>query len=160
MNYIIHRRVILLCADCDFAKITLFVGNIFQDWLVGKAINPRIGFLDIKFVSQRSAKIALVIYQFAVAAKFYEVNNTLNYNLILAVGMHLLYIADGLWYECTTVNLKSMSHDGCGAMILMIRVCIVIYYSPVVNVIAQYNIQLPWFCLLAISGVFCEYALV
>lgn len=130
-----------------------------QDWLLGKTISPRIGFLDVKLVVSRSLMIAVVLYQFAIVAKFYDVHTTSNYSLLLAVGMQLLYIVDCSWFEWTMINVKEMANDGCGALLLMLGVSILIQSSVAVNVIAAYNIQLPWYCLLAIAGVFSKYSL-
>ena len=118
---------------------------------------PRIGFLDLKMVSFRSMMMTLVLYQFGIVAKFYEVHNTPNYSLLLAVGMQLLYIVDGSWYEWTIIGLKEMSNDGCGALSFMMGGSIPIYYSLAVNVIATNNIQLSWYCLLLIAVIFCKY---
>ena len=128
-----------------------------QDWLMGKSINPRIGFLDIKFVTSRTFMIATTLYQFGIVAKNYEVHQTINYTLLLAVTMVLMYLADGFWFETTIINIKEVVWDGCGAVLLVAAgVYIPIQNSIAVNVISSSNYQLPWYCLVVIAGIYCK----
>jgi len=134
------------------------VGSVLRDWLLGKSRNPRISFIDLKFVLFRSATIASVLYNFAVLAKSYdETENYHNYTLLLAVGMQLMYVADTLWFESNLLSLREIYHDGCGCITLVATMSIPFGYSLATRYIASTNIDLPWYCLMFIVIVFCKY---
>lgn len=130
-------------------------GSALQDWLLGQYRNPRISFIDLKFVLFRSATIGSVLYNFAVLAKSYdETENYHNYTLLLAVGMQLMYVADTLWFESNLLSLKEIYHDGCGCITLVATMSIPFGYSLATRYIASTNKDLPWYCLMFIAMVF------
>lgn len=128
-------------------------GNILEDWLVGRSISPRIGFLDLKFVFARTGMIALVLFNFSVMAKYYEDNKTTNYTLLLAIGMALVYTADNLYHESSIVFIREM-REGCGITLLIYMIGISVEYGLVVSYVATTKHELPLYCLLLIAVIF------
>ncbi|XP_063413907.1 delta(14)-sterol reductase LBR-like [Mytilus trossulus] len=129
-------------------------GNILEDWLVGKSISPRIGFLDLKFVFARTGMSALALLNFSVLAKYYEDNKTTNYTLLLAIAMVLVYTADNLYNESNIVYIREMSRDGCGITLLVYLIGIPLEYGLVVSYVGTTKFELPWYCLLCIAVFF------
>ncbi|XP_052077618.1 delta(14)-sterol reductase TM7SF2-like [Mytilus californianus] len=129
-------------------------GNILEDWLVGRSISPRLGFLDLKFVFARTGMIALAFFNFSVMAKYYEDNKTTNYTLLLAIGMALVYTADNLYHESFIVYIREMSREGCGITLLVYVIGIPIEYGLVVSYVATTKHELPLYCLLLIAVIF------
>ena len=130
-------------------------GSALRDWLLGQSRNPRISFIDLKFVLFRSATIGSVLYNFAVLAKSYdETEQCPNYTILLAAGMQLMYVADTLWYESNLLSLREIYHDGCGCITLVAIMSIPFGYSLATCYIASTNIDLPWYCLVSIAMVY------
>ena len=134
------------------------VGSALRNWLLGQSRNPRISFIDLKFVLFRSATIGSVLYNFAALAKSYdETEQCPNYTILLAAGMQLMYVADTLWYESNLLSLREIYHDGCGCITLVAIMSFPFGYSLATCYIASTNIDLPWYCLVSIAMVYCKY---
>lgn len=129
---------------------TVNSGNMIADWLFGRSLNPRIGWLDIKYVCFRSTIVASVLYNLSILAKSYEAHGGTNVTLLIAIGMQLMYTMDALWFESCLLFLRETVLEGCGCMNLVISVAVPMVYSVVINFIARTTCDLPWYLLVVI----------
>lgn len=128
-------------------------GFLPYDFWMGRSLNPRVGFLDLKYVCElRPGLILWSVLNMSMLAKQLErSNNELNYSMILVVLFHFYYLVDALWSEPAILTTMDITTDGFGFMLAFGDLTWVPFtYSLQARYIADHGVKLPWWALVAI----------
>ncbi|KAK3612635.1 hypothetical protein CHS0354_042149 [Potamilus streckersoni] len=130
-------------------------GNVFYDWFHGRELNPRLQFLDLKYVCFRSGIIGWIMLNLVNIVKAYEQGkgHPTN-NLILVFGMQLTYVVDCFWFENALLVSRDIVHEGLGYNLLVQFLMIPFCFIVQTRYLLQTNLTLPWYIL---TGIFLLY---
>ncbi|XP_004713579.3 delta(14)-sterol reductase TM7SF2 isoform X2 [Echinops telfairi] len=94
-------------------------GNPIYDFFMGRELNPRICFLDLKyFFELRPGLIGWVLINLALLVQEAERRGSPSLAMCLVNGFQLLYVADALWHEEAILTTMDITHDGLGFMLV------------------------------------------
>jgi Ergosterol biosynthesis ERG4/ERG24 family len=93
-------------------------GNAFYDFVMGTALNPRLGDFDLKlFCEARPGLILWVLIDLSLAAKQYELNGAVTTPMILVCAFQFFYIADYYFHEEAILTTWDIKHENFGWML-------------------------------------------
>ncbi|XP_075403652.1 delta(14)-sterol reductase TM7SF2 [Tenrec ecaudatus] len=94
-------------------------GNPIYDFFMGKELNPRICFLDLKYFCElRPGLIGWVLINLALLVQEAELRGSPSLAMCLINGFQLLYVGDALWHEEAVLTTMDITHDGFGFMLV------------------------------------------
>lgn len=93
-------------------------GNFIHDWWFGIQLNPQFLGIDLKFLLIRSGMIGWVIINLSVAAKAFQLKDSLNLSMILYQIFCLLYVMDYFWYEEYMTSTWDIIAENLGFMLV------------------------------------------
>jgi hypothetical protein len=87
-------------------------------YVVGSALDPRIGRFDLKFFCEgRPGLIGWIAINLSLAAKQYEIHGTVTTPMILVNAFALLYVADYFFHEEAILTTWDIRHEKFGWML-------------------------------------------
>ena len=90
-------------------EMFLFVGSALYNFFVGRELNPRIGSVDLKFVSSRPGLIGWIMLNFIFVAKsFVENGGKPDPALLVVTGFQTYYVAEAFWCEVNVLSIFSV----------------------------------------------------
>uniref|UniRef100_A0A8C5E4T9 Delta(14)-sterol reductase TM7SF2 n=1 Tax=Gouania willdenowi TaxID=441366 RepID=A0A8C5E4T9_GOUWI len=93
-------------------------GNPLYDFFIGRELNPRIGFFDLKYFCElRPGLIGWAVINLGMLMKEVELQGSPSLAMLLVVSFQLLYVADALWNEEAILTTMDIVHDGFGFML-------------------------------------------
>jgi len=93
-------------------------GDPLDDYLMGVALNPRVGRLDVKFFCEsRPGLILWVVINASLAAKQYELFGHVTVPMLLVNLFQFLYVADYFFNEEAIVTTWDIKHERFGWML-------------------------------------------
>jgi len=122
---------------------------------MGRELNPRIGFLDIKYVAFRSGIIGWILMNHLSLLNDLK-SGGISPTLILVYIMQLLYVADYFWFEEGLLVSRDIVHEGLGYNILSQFLMIPFTFCVQTRYIQTLNITNPWYSLLIFGIVNCK----
>lgn len=136
-------------------------GNVFFDFWMGRTLNPRLGFLDLKYVCElRPGLILWAVMNFSMAAKQYELHGFVSPAMILVCIFHLYYVIDSHWSEPAILTTMDITTDGFGFMLCFGDLAWVpMNYTLQTRYLVDYDAGLSWWVcvlivLLKIAGMY------
>ncbi|MSP60853.1 MAG: hypothetical protein EXR72_11020 [Myxococcales bacterium] len=102
--------------DDGTAELT---GNLFHEYFMGTALNPRTGNFDWKlFCEARPGLIGWVAINLSFAAQQYQVHGSLTTPMILVCAFHFFYVADYYFHEEAILSTWDIRHENFGWMLV------------------------------------------
>ena len=96
----------------------VLTGNVFYDYFMGTALNPRNGTFDWKlFCEARPGLIGWVVVNLSIAFHEYQVHQTVSTPMILVCAFHFWYIADYYFHEEAILTTWDIKHENFGWML-------------------------------------------
>jgi protein-S-isoprenylcysteine O-methyltransferase Ste14 len=96
----------------------VLTGNVFYDYFMGTSLNPRNGSFDWKlFCEARPGLIGWVAINLSIAAKQYEMYQTVSTPMILVCFFHFWYVADYYFHEEAILTTWDIKHENFGWML-------------------------------------------
>jgi protein-S-isoprenylcysteine O-methyltransferase Ste14 len=93
-------------------------GNAVYDFVMGAALNPRLGSFDLKlFCESRPGLIGWVAINLSLAAKQYQLHGAVSVAMLLVNAFHLLYVADYFFFEEAILTTWDIKHENFGWML-------------------------------------------
>jgi Delta14-sterol reductase len=93
-------------------------GNGLRDFVMGSALNPRIGSFDLKFFCEaRPGLILWILMNLSFAAKQYQLYGRITTPMILVNAFQFLYIADYYFHEEAILTTWDIRHECFGLML-------------------------------------------
>ncbi|HYE33887.1 DUF1295 domain-containing protein [Methylocaldum sp.] len=93
-------------------------GRPLYDYFMGTALNPRIGFFDIKlYCEARPGMIFWMLLNLSIAAKQYELQGTVTVPMLLVVGFQSFYLIDYFIHEEAVLTTWDIKHEKFGWML-------------------------------------------
>ena len=93
-------------------------GHALHRFVVGSALDPRIGRFDFKFFCEgRPGLIGWIAINLSLAAKQYEIHGTVTTPMILVNAFALLYVADYFFHEEAILTTWDIRHEKFGWML-------------------------------------------
>lgn len=93
-------------------------GDPLDDYLMGVALNPRVGGFDFKyFCESRPGLILWVVIDASLAAKQYALFGHITVPMLLVNAFQFLYVADYFFHEETIVTTWDIKHERFGWML-------------------------------------------
>ena len=93
-------------------------GNPIYDFYIGRALNPRVGMLDLKAACElRPGLIGWCMLNFGMAAKQYEQLGHISGPMGCVCAFQALYVWDALFYEQSILTTMDITTDGFGFML-------------------------------------------
>ena len=93
-------------------------GHALHRYVVGSALDPRIGRFDLKFFCEgRPGLIGWIAINLSLAAKQYELHGTVTTPMILVNAFALLYVADYFFHEEAILTTWDIRHEKLGWML-------------------------------------------
>ena len=93
-------------------------GNVIYDFYIGRALNPRVGLLDLKCACElRPGLIGWVMINIGMAFKQAELIGYVSWPMILVNVFQALYVWDALFYEQAILTTMDITTDGFGFML-------------------------------------------
>ena len=87
-------------------------GQALYRYVVGSALDPRIGRFDLKFFCEgRPGLIGWIAINLSLAAKQYEIHGTVTTPMILVNAFALLYVADYFFHEEAILTTWDIRHE-------------------------------------------------
>jgi len=134
-------------------------GYAVYDFWMGRTLNPRIGFLDLKYVMElRPGLIMWVLLSLSMMYKQMEKlgTNTPTLSMILVNLFHLYYVIDGLWGEKGLLTMMDITTDGFGFMLAFGDLTWVpMTYSLQARYLVDYPTHLSWWVVALIISLKC-----
>ena len=94
-------------------------GNVFYDYFMGTALNPRNGTFDWKlFCEARPGLILWVLINFSMAAAQYQAIGTVTTPMILVCAFQFWYILDYYYHEEAILSTWDIRHERFGWMLV------------------------------------------
>lgn len=88
------------------------------NFFIGRELNPRIGSVDLKeFCELYPGLIGWVLINLAMAHKQWTQFGRVTNSMVIVNCFHLLYVADGLWFEPGILTTMDITTDGFGFML-------------------------------------------
>jgi protein-S-isoprenylcysteine O-methyltransferase Ste14 len=143
--------------DADARPLTILsetgnADNLFYDFWMGRTLNPRLGFLDLKYVCElRPGLILWALMNFSMAAKQYALHGAVSPSMILVCLFHLYYVVDSHWSEPAILTTMDITTDGFGFMLCFGDLAWVpMNYTLQTRYLVDHDPHLPWWVLVAI----------
>jgi delta14-sterol reductase/lamin-B receptor len=93
-------------------------GNVVYDFFIGRALNPRVGKLDLKVACElRPGLIGWVLVDVACCFKQWERDGSVSAPLLLVTAFQALYVWDALFQERAILTTMDITTDGFGFML-------------------------------------------
>ncbi len=93
-------------------------GDALHRYVVGSALDPRIGRFDFKFFCEgRPGLIGWIAINLSLAAKQYEIHGTVTTPMILVNAFAFLYVADYFFHEEAILTTWDIRHEKFGWML-------------------------------------------
>lgn len=75
-------------------------GNALYDFFIGRSLNPRVGWLDLKYMCElRPGLVGWMLINFSMAAKQYEQHGSVTNSMWLVLAFQSWYVFDALAAE-------------------------------------------------------------
>ena len=85
----------------------LSTGFALYDFYLGKELNPRIGYLDLKYLCElRPGLMAWILLDGTYLIKAIQEQEEFPTNLLLITLCHTLYVADALYFEVMFIDIS------------------------------------------------------
>jgi len=133
-------------------------GNFLYDLFMGRALNPRVGSLDLKFFLSRVGVLGLGVISWMVGVSAWQ-QNTLSPALILLLVAQNLYVADAMFFEDTRLSSLDITTEGLGFNLALMDLawvpfmyCYQTHYMFVTNQLQACNWALVLITLLNVLG--------
>jgi len=129
-------------------------GNVVYDFFIGRALNPRVGFLDLKVACElRPGLIGWMILNLGMAAKQYEKNGAVSGSMLSVNIFQALYVWDALYQERAILTTMDVTTDGFGFMLAFGDLSWVPFtYSLQARILVDRDPELPPWALALIVG--------
>ena len=93
-------------------------GNPMYDFFIGRALNPRVGDLDLKYLCElRPGLIGWVVLNLGCAAKQYELTGSVSAPMACVNAFQMLYVWDAVYNERAILTTMDITTDGFGFML-------------------------------------------
>ena len=93
-------------------------GDPLDDYLMGVALNPRVGAFDLKYFCEgRPGLILWAVFNASFAAKQYEIYGYVSGPMLLVNAFQFLYVADYFFHEEAIVTTWDIKHERFGWML-------------------------------------------
>ena len=93
-------------------------GNPVYDFFIGRALNPRVGKLDLKCACElRPGLIGWVVLNMGMAAKQMELQGRCSTPMLAVNAFQLIYVWDALYQEQAILTTMDITTDGFGFML-------------------------------------------
>uniref|UniRef100_A0A7S0NZH8 Delta(14)-sterol reductase n=1 Tax=Calcidiscus leptoporus TaxID=127549 RepID=A0A7S0NZH8_9EUKA len=93
-------------------------GNRLYDFFIGRALNPRVGALDLKAMCElRPGLIGWVVLNLGMAAAQFERIGHVSWPMICVVAFQAVYVWDALYHEQAILTTMDITTDGFGFML-------------------------------------------
>jgi delta14-sterol reductase len=93
-------------------------GNAIYDFFIGRALNPRVGRLDLKCACElRPGLIGWVVLNLGMAAKQLENEGSVSPPMLAVNAFQMLYVWDALYQEQAILTTMDITTDGFGFML-------------------------------------------
>ena len=142
-------RWFICCSN--FIWIFSAAESVINDWFFGRELNPRLGFLDIKYVLFRSAITGWILFNIVNLFKSYETNGFYSPTMVCLFLMQLLYVADYFWLEGGILVSRDIVHEGLGYNLLIQFLMIPFCFCVQTRYLLTTRYELPWYCLIAVG---------
>lgn len=136
-------------------------GNFFYDFWIGRELNPRIGFLDLKFMCElRPGLIGWSLLNWCFVL-FSLQHGSFSPSIAFISFFHTFYCLDGLLLEAGNLTMMDITTDGFGFMLCFGDLAWVPFiYTIQTKYLCYHPVQLPWYGLAAsVALVVVGYAL-
>jgi protein-S-isoprenylcysteine O-methyltransferase Ste14 len=120
--------------------------SVILDFWLGTALNPRIRDFDLKlFCEARPGLIAWVVFDFAFAAKQYQLHGFVSTPMILVCAFHFWYVADYFFHEEAILTTWDVKHEHFGWMLCWgSLVWVPFTYTIQAFYLVEHAHDLPW----------------
>ncbi|CAG8433312.1 13054_t:CDS:2 [Ambispora gerdemannii] len=121
-------------------------GNVIYDFMIGRELNPRIGWFDIKyFVELRVGIFAWVILNITMAAKQYDDLGDLTIGMFLVILFQGWYAVDSAYNESAVLTTMDITTDGFGWMLSFGNISwLGFVYGLQTRYLAMHPVHLSW----------------
>jgi delta14-sterol reductase/lamin-B receptor len=93
-------------------------GEPIRDYFLGTTLNPRLGWLDLKFFCEtRPGLILWAVFNLSFVAAQYQRHGTVTTPMLLVVAFQLLYVADCLFHEEAILTTWDITRERLGWML-------------------------------------------
>jgi protein-S-isoprenylcysteine O-methyltransferase Ste14 len=125
--------------------------SVYDLWM-GRTLNPRLGFLDLKFVCElRPGLLLWAVMNFSFAAKQFEKFGAVTPSMALVCLFHIFYVFDSYVHERAILTTMDITTDGFGYMLCFGDLTWVPFtYTLQARYLADHPVALPWYFLVAI----------
>jgi len=128
-------------------------GNAIFDWFIGRELNPRVGYWDIKlFCELRPGMLLWFLLNVAYAQKQYLKLGYITNSLLMVNAFQFIYIFDGVLNEEGCLTMIDITTDGFGFMLAFGDLCWVpMTYSLQARYLSLIEFNLPLWAVIAIT---------
>ena len=93
-------------------------GYMVYDFFIGRELNPRIGFLDLKFYFElRPGLIGWILLNYSCLLYQYQTLGYVTLPMLLVQFFHFIYCLDAFLYEDSVLSMMDITTDGFGYML-------------------------------------------
>ena len=129
-------------------------GNPLYDFYIGRALNPRIGALDLKVACElRPGLIGWAMLNIGMAAKQQALTGAISTPMYMVCAFQILYVWDALYHEQAILTTMDITTDGFGFMLSFGDLSWVPFtYSLQARLLVEHDPGLPPYALYAIAA--------
>jgi len=122
---------------------------------IGRTLNPRIGYLDLKYFNELRPGLALwLLLNLSCAAEQYTRYGHIDISMILVCIFQGIYVVDALWSESAILTTMDITTDGFGFMLVFGDLAWVPFtYSTQARFLAFHPVQLSSIAIIGILAV-------
>ena len=90
-------------------------GSVLRDFVAGVALNPRLGWLDVKFFCEsRPGLLLWLLFDVSFAASQWHRHQRVTLPMLLVLAFQLLYVADYFFHERAILSTWDIRHERFG----------------------------------------------